>query len=157
MAAGLATALVHLALTARASVARGTGTGEAGNAVHAAPMMARVRRAVIHVEFTQSALKALCAAALVAIGLVHALGPVPTGCARTLIDIQLTQGPAEARGTGAAEAIDSVLADTTVDTWAALTFIHVHLTIGACEACHADAGELAYAVKACGLVAAGPR
>lgn len=96
MAAGLAAALIHLTLTARACVARGTGTGETGNAVHAATVVARVRGAVIHVELTQCALEALCAAALVAVRLVHAFGSIPAGCAGALINIQLTHGPAEA-------------------------------------------------------------
>lgn len=96
MAARLAAALVHLTLTARARVARGTGTGEAGDAIHAATMVAWVRGAVIHVELTQRALEALRAAALVAIRLVHALGSIPAGCASAFINIQLTQGPAEA-------------------------------------------------------------
>lgn len=95
MATGLAAALVHLSLTARARVSRSTGTGEAGDAVHAAPMVARVRGAVVHVALTQRALKALCAAALVAVGLVHALGSIPAGGARALIHVQLTHGPAE--------------------------------------------------------------
>lgn len=38
----------------------------------------------------------LCAAALVAIRLVHALGSIPAGCAGALIHIQLTHGPTEA-------------------------------------------------------------
>lgn len=54
----MAAALVHLALTAGARVARGTGTREAGDTVHAAPMVAWVRGAVIHVELTQFALEA---------------------------------------------------------------------------------------------------
>lgn len=155
MSARLASTFIHLAFTAHAGIARGTGARETGNAVHTAPVVARVWRAVIHVALTHRALKALRAAALVAIWLVHTLGTVPAGCAGALIHVQLTHGPAEARGARAAEAIDSVLADPTVNTRAALTLIHVHLTIGACETCHADAGKLAYAVQTRGLVAAG--
>lgn len=59
-------------------------------------MVARVRGAVIHIELAQPALEALCAATLVAIWLVHALGSIPAGCACTFINIQLTQGTAEA-------------------------------------------------------------
>lgn len=54
----LAVALVQLAFTTAACVARGTGTGEAGDAIHTAPMMAGVRGAVIHIILTQWALKA---------------------------------------------------------------------------------------------------
>lgn len=42
----------------------------------------------------------LCAAAFVAVGLVHTLGSISAGCARALIHIQLTHGPTEALGWG---------------------------------------------------------
>lgn len=96
VAAGLAAALVHLALAARARVARGAGAGEAGDAINAAPVVARVWRAVVHVAFTQRALEALRAVALVAIGLIHALGAIAAWRAGTFVHIQLTRGPAEA-------------------------------------------------------------
>lgn len=95
IAAGLAAALIHLALTACAGVAWGTSAREASNAVDTAPVVAGVRRAVIHVSLTQSTLKALCTVTLVAIGLVHTLGTIPAGSARTFIHIQLTRGAAE--------------------------------------------------------------
>lgn len=40
----------------------------------------------------------LCAAAFIAIRLVHTFGSIPAGCARALIHIQLTHGPTEALG-----------------------------------------------------------
>lgn len=95
VSAGLAAALIHLALTAHARVARGASAREASDAVHAAPVVAGIRRAVVHVSLTQSALEALCAATLVAVRLVHALGAVPAGSARAFIHIQLARGPAE--------------------------------------------------------------
>lgn len=58
VAAGLAAALIHLALAARARVAGRAGAGEAGDAVHAAPVMARVRGAVVHVALAQRPLEA---------------------------------------------------------------------------------------------------
>ena len=58
MSAGLASAFIHLALTAHAGIARGTGARETGDAVHTAPVVARVRRAVIHVALTHCALEA---------------------------------------------------------------------------------------------------
>lgn len=54
----MASALVHLAFTARAGVARGTGARETGDAIHTAPMVAWVWRAVIHVVLTHRALEA---------------------------------------------------------------------------------------------------
>lgn len=157
MAAGLAAALVHLALTARARVAWHTGAGEAGDAIHAAAMVAWVRGAVVHVALAQGALEALRAATLVAIRLVHALSTVPAGRAGAFIHIELTSGPTEAGGAGTAEAINSVLTDAAIDTWATLTLVDVHFAISPCEACHTDTGELANAVQASGLVAARPR
>lgn len=58
-------------------------------------MVAGVRRAVVHISLTESALKALCTATLIAIGLVHTLGTIPARSACTFIHVQLTHGPTE--------------------------------------------------------------
>lgn len=96
MAAGLTAALIHLALAACARIAWCTGAGEAGDAIHAAPMVAWVRRAVIYIALAQRALEALSTATLVAVRLVHALGAVLAGSAGAFVHVELTRGPTEA-------------------------------------------------------------
>lgn len=155
VAARLTTAFVHLALAACAGVTRSASAGEAGNAIHTAPMVARVRRAIVHVAFTQGTLEALGTVTLIAIWLIDALGAIAAWRAGTFVHIKLTGGPAEARGTDAAETVDTVPADAAVDARAALALIDVHLAVDPRETCHADARELADSVQACSLVATG--
>lgn len=155
--AGVAMTLIELVLTAVASVAGITVTGEDVYAVHAGAMVARVRLAIVNVALAEGAFVPFGASALISVGSVIALGAILAGRTGALVNVDLTHGAGEPWLAGTGETVDHVPADTVVHARIAITLIHIHLAVGSHVARHADAGELPNAVQTGGIVVTGHR
>lgn len=83
-------ALINVALTVVARVARLAQAGEGGHPILAHPVVAGVGVTFINVHLAVEARVAFCAHAAVGVGPIQALGTVLTGRARTLIHVILT-------------------------------------------------------------------
>lgn len=151
----VAVALIELVLTAIARVASITVAGVAGNAIYACTMVTRVRLAVVDVALTECPFITFSTAALEPIGPVVAFCSILAGCAGALIYVDLTHGASKPWLAGACKAVDHVPTDAIIHTWVTLTVIHVNLTVSPHVAWHADAGELANAIQASGIILAG--
>lgn len=116
--------------------------------------MARVRVALVFVDFAVSTSKSFCALAGVGVGAVYALSPVLARRAGTLVDVVLTQVPVKACGALAVELVDLIDAVPVVQAGAAGTLVRVDFTVNALVTWHADTLEFTNLIQAGGVVLA---
>lgn len=116
--------------------------------------MAGIRVTVVDVLLTQSASKTCGTLALVAIGVVNALGSVEARRAGTVIYVNLAHGPTEPRRTDTKEAVDFIKTHSIVHTGITQAFINIFFTVNSFKTWHTETREPSNFIQAGGIVLA---
>lgn len=149
-----AVALVNLLTANGTHVARVADAGVGIYAILALPVVAGIRVTVVDVLLTQKASKTCGTLALVAIGVVNALGSIETRRAGTVVYVNLAHGPTEPRRADTEEAVDFIKTHSIVHTGITQALINIFFTVNSFKTWHTETGESSNFIQAGGIVLA---